>query len=388
MTEDIIYRKLQQHLDEMPIGFPPTKSGVEISILKRLFTPEEAKIAVRLKFSPKPKEPLESIYERVKDLGYSIEELEKRLDTMVMKGLIHSKRVEDKKLYNNMLFAIGIYELQINNLSKEFLDDFFRYALEGLGLTLFRTKTPQLRTIPLEKSITPKKYVGNYDDLINIIENSEGPISVQPCVCRKVTDLAGRPCKVTSRREICLAFGDLAQSELELCLGRPISKEEAIKIIRQNEEDGLVLQLTNSFELEFICSCCSCCCGLLMGTNLLPKPAEYFATNYYAEVDPELCSGCGTCLERCQMKALKLIDDISTVNRDRCIGCGICVPTCPTEAIQLRVKDKKVVPPTTMDDLYTKIMDEKKEVIRAEEEEKEEKKRRREERRRKKAAKK
>ncbi|MFX1450434.1 MAG: ATP-binding protein [Promethearchaeota archaeon] len=383
MTEDIIYRELQQHLDKMPIGYPSTKSGVEIRILKSLFTPEEAKIAVRLKFSAKPSEPLESIYERVKDLGYSIEELEKKLDNMVKKGLIHFKKVGDKKLYNNMVFAVGIYELQINRLTKEWLEDFFKYAFEGLGLALFRTKTPQLRTIPLEQSISSKKYVGNYDDLKELIKNTKGPISVQTCICRKATSIVGRPCKVTSRQETCLAFGDFAQSEFDVGLGRSVSKEEALKIIRQNEEDGLVLQPTNSLELEYICSCCGCCCGLLSGMNLLPKPVEYFATNYYAEIDPEMCTGCGTCIDRCQMQALKLVDDISTVNRDRCIGCGLCVPTCPSEAIQLQVKDKEMVPPTTKDELYKIILDEKIEIIKAEEQKREERRRKREERKKK-----
>ncbi|MFX1450435.1 MAG: ATP-binding protein [Promethearchaeota archaeon] len=385
MTEDSIYRELQQHLDKMPVGYPPTKSGVEIRILKRLFTPEEAKIAIRLKFSPKPSEPLESVYERMKDLGYSIEELEKKLDIMVKKGLIHSKKEGNIKLYNNMLFAIGIFELQINILSKEILKDFFQYGFESSGLTLIGPTTPQLRTIPLEKSISTEKFVGNYDDLRELVMNTEGPISVQSCICRRSMEIMGKPCKVTSRHETCFAFGDFAQSELNVGLGRSVSKEEALKIIRQNEEEGLVLQPTNSLDLEYICSCCGCCCTVLSGMNLLPKPVEYFVTNYYAEIDPELCSGCSTCISRCQMHALKLVDDISTVNRDRCIGCGLCVPTCPSEAIRLQVREEKMVPPATLDELYTMILEEKNEAIKAYELEKERKRKRREEKRKNKA---
>ncbi|MFX0138727.1 MAG: ATP-binding protein [Candidatus Hodarchaeota archaeon] len=382
MAEDIVYRELQQHLDKMPVGFPPTKSRVEIRILKRLFTTEEAKIATKLKFSPKPTEPLENIYKRMKDLGYSIEELEKKLDNMVKKGLIHSKKEGDKKLYNNMLYAIGIYELQINQLSKELLIDLLRYAVESFKLTS-ESKTPQLRTIPIEQSISSEKIVGNYDDLKDLIKNTEGPITVQTCICRKGTEIIGRPCKVTSRHETCFAFGDFAQTELNVGLGRSVSKEEALKIIRQNEEDGLILQPTNSLDLEYICSCCGCCCGALAGIKLLPKPVEYLATNYYAEINPELCSGCGTCIDRCQMQALKIVDDISIVNRDRCIGCGLCVPTCPSDAIQLQVKDKETIPPATLDELYAKILDEKNEAIKAEKEKRERRRRRRGERKKK-----
>ncbi|MFX0069651.1 MAG: 4Fe-4S ferredoxin, partial [Candidatus Hermodarchaeota archaeon] len=80
-----VYRKLQQHLDKLPIGYPSTESGVEIRILKHLFTPEEAKIAVNLRLIP---EPLRKIYRRVKKTGISLEELEKHLDSMFRKGAI------------------------------------------------------------------------------------------------------------------------------------------------------------------------------------------------------------------------------------------------------------------------------------------------------------
>ena len=69
------YRELQQHLHTLPVGYPATKSGVELRLLKRVFTPEEAKIASHMKFSYDNLEPLESIHERVKELGYTKEEL-------------------------------------------------------------------------------------------------------------------------------------------------------------------------------------------------------------------------------------------------------------------------------------------------------------------------
>ncbi|MBD3213155.1 MAG: 4Fe-4S ferredoxin, partial [Candidatus Lokiarchaeota archaeon] len=46
-----IYRKLQQHLNKETISFPPTESGIEIRLLKKLFSKEEAEIALHLYFS-------------------------------------------------------------------------------------------------------------------------------------------------------------------------------------------------------------------------------------------------------------------------------------------------------------------------------------------------
>ncbi|GAI16559.1 unnamed protein product [marine sediment metagenome] len=53
IEEENVYRQLQQRLDDLPVSFPSTKTGVEINLLKILFTPEEAKIAIKLNFMPR-----------------------------------------------------------------------------------------------------------------------------------------------------------------------------------------------------------------------------------------------------------------------------------------------------------------------------------------------
>jgi heterodisulfide reductase subunit A-like polyferredoxin len=92
---------------------------------------------------------------------------------------------------------------------------------------------------------------------------------------------------------------------------------------------------------------------------MAPRPVDVVASNYYAVSDPELCTACETCIDRCQMDAVALKDDTALVNLDRCIGCGVCVPTCPSEAIQLVKKDQEIVPPKDMEALYQAIMDQK-----------------------------
>jgi ferredoxin len=90
---------------------------------------------------------------------------------------------------------------------------------------------------------------------------------------------------------------------------------------------------------------------------MLPKPLEFWSTNYFALVDSQTCTGCGICVERCQVNAMSLDDglNISKVNLDRCIGCGNCVVTCASEAISL-VKKKEQVPPLDTEALYDTIM--------------------------------
>jgi hypothetical protein len=77
------------------------------------------------------------------------------------------------------------------------------------------------------------------------------------CICRKKKTLEGETCQVTDRKETCLAVGDIARPMIKEGVGREISRDEAIAIIEQNQKEGLVLQPSNTREVDFICSCCS-----------------------------------------------------------------------------------------------------------------------------------
>ena len=351
-----IYRTLQKHLNQMPIGFPPVKSGADIRLLKHLFTPEEAKIATFLKFGwDRDLEELETLYERTKNTGISLEELEEILDAMASKGSIMSKRINGKKLYGNAELVVGMFEFQVNKLTEEFVEDFNEYMNQGWWPEALKLKGAQLRTIPVEQSIEPGHNVSNYDDLLKLLNTSEGPYVAINCICRQMKDVMKDPCKTTSRRELCLGFGEAAQLYIDQGWGRSINKKETLEILRMNEEDGLVLQPDDSQHLNFICSCCGCCCEFLSTLKKLASPGNFTITNYYAEVDSELCSGCRTCEDICQMNALSFKNEISSIKRRKCIGCGNCVAKCPSEAITLIKKEREFTPYPTMDDLFDKI---------------------------------
>ena len=152
-----------------------------------------------------------------------------------------------------------------------------------------------------------------------------------------------------------MPLGDFAHHYIKQGLGKEISKEEAMNLLTIAEEKGFVIQTSNSQTPWFFCLCCGDCCGYLRAMQSLPRPVDFYGTNFHAVVNSDLCSGCETCLERCQMDALTIIDGISAVNRDRCIGCGLCVPTCPEEAIQLLENKEVYVPPPDIQALYDQI---------------------------------
>ncbi len=355
-SESDIYRKLQAHLDSMPIGYPSTKSGVELRILKYIFSPEQAEIACFLDWKWKNLEEIHKLYGKEK---ISLKDLEVTLDHIVKNGGLSFKEKDGFKYWANAPIVVGMYEYQLSNLTPDLVKDFFHYIREAFGFEILSTKVNQLRTIPVDLSIESHKNIANYEDIKKIIQNAKGPIGLADCICKKGADLIHRPCKITDRREICMAVDWMAQLYINQGWGREITREEALEVLRKNEEDGLILQVENTENPTFFCGCCTCCCGMAAGLKRMYKPHEYIGTNFYAEVNAEECTGCGVCVNRCQMEAITLDDDCSKVNMNRCIGCGVCVISCPIEAISLKRRPLEAVPPKDFEDLYSKILESK-----------------------------
>jgi NAD-dependent dihydropyrimidine dehydrogenase PreA subunit len=351
-----IYIRLQRHLDKQPVGFPATRSGVEIRILKHIFTPQEAEIACCLSYKF---EPLKTIFSRAGDCVGSPEELAACLDRIQKKGGIESKIKNGRMHYCNAPFVVGMYEYQLNRLTPDFIKDFNKYTSgKEFGIEFLSTKLPQMRTIPVAKSIHPHHHVSTFDEVATLIRQAEGPFAIYECICRKKKSLEGKSCKKTDRRETCLAIGSMARMGLKSGAGRKISRDEAMASIEKNQKQGLVLQPSNTEKADFICSCCGCCCGILRTHKVLPKPLDFWATNFHAEVDSDVCDGCGACEKRCQVGAVKVRgkNQPALVNLDRCLGCGVCVPGCPTQSIRLVKKPAEVRPPLTREDLQEAIM--------------------------------
>jgi Na+-translocating ferredoxin:NAD+ oxidoreductase subunit B len=182
---------------------------------------------------------------------------------------------------------------------------------------------------------------------------------VMNCICQQGKDLLGQPCRQTHDREHCLTIGAAAHSMVGRGAARDISRDEVLGFLDRADRDGLVVEPQNTQQPLFICLCCGCCCGVLTTAKKLPHPAEFFATNYVANVEAGSCDACAVCGTRCQMEAITFGDGPAVVTRDRCIGCGLCVSSCPTGAITLRVKPDARIPPKDTGRLYTRLMRER-----------------------------
>jgi len=350
-----IYRLLQQHLDNQAVGFPATESGTDITLLKRLFTPDEARIALHIPYKPTSQE---QIVEQAAS-EFPAKQVEHLLDSMLMKGAIGWREKSGASYWNVMPLVVGIFEHQDGEPTPDFLADAHAYLENEAFGKAFLAATPfQMRIIPINESISAKHHVATYDHIRSIVETNPGPFVVLKCICREIMAMNEQPCGVTSRVETCLAFGDTAASILRRNHGREITRDETLEILRQNENDGLVLQPTNSQKPEWVCSCCGCCCGLLRIQKSLPRPIDFWVSNFHATLDTETCSRCGACVSRCQVGAITMTgpDNSACIDMNRCIGCGLCVPTCPSKAITLNKKAFETIPPHDDEALYDEIM--------------------------------
>ena len=331
--EEASYLRLAEHLDRLPGGFAPSETGADIRLLRRLFTPEEAELATHLTLD---REEAGVIAGKA---GLSLAEAEGRLEEMSEKGLIFSHRDEDGvMLYQALPFVVGIYEFQVNRLSDGFLQDLNDFWSTRKPRSEPRT-IPQMRTIPVGESIDPPTVAMPYDRVYELVD-AHDRFAVAPCICRRKEKKLGRGCDAPE--EACLIFGDFADFSVRIGTAHYIEKSEVMDILALADESNLILRPSTSKVIEFICCCCVCCCGGLVWLNRIPKPSEAVLSSFIASFDAESCTGCGACLDRCQMGAITDEGDGVTLNADRCIGCGLCVSTCPSGALTLVRKSEGV----------------------------------------------
>ncbi|MFX0080684.1 MAG: indolepyruvate ferredoxin oxidoreductase subunit alpha [Candidatus Hodarchaeota archaeon] len=330
--------------------FPVPVSENLIVLLQELLTEEQAKFLLIFK---KPSMTLEQIKQKIEMDEKSILQM---LDTLMYNGIIIGAMSRSAKVmvYRLMGPFPGIFEytnlrgetdekhLKLAKLFDKIFSERTKLTAESYEKmkNAFKALPPTDRTIPVEKhveigteTVIPfeniKQYVEEYDD-----------IAVAHCYCRHHKDLVDDPCKLGASKNNCFLFDKSAVFAIEKNFGRRVSKEEAIKIFREAEDQGLVHKVFHVHSdtnrgIEAICNCCKCCCGII-GMYRGGAMPLHTVSSYIAEVDEELCVGCATCLETCPMETIYSENNKAIVDPEKCIGCGVCAHICPEEAIHLK----------------------------------------------------
>jgi Pyruvate/2-oxoacid:ferredoxin oxidoreductase delta subunit len=332
---DATYHALRDFLDRYPLGFPETESGVEIEILKRLFTEEEAGLAVQL--SPF----LEEIDQIAERLGVEVERLTEALEEMVRKGLVFRVRRRGVASYRAAPFMIGLYEYSIKRIDEELAALFAEYYESAYLDELGASGVPGFKVIPVEEHVEADDALLPYHKLEESVRAARS-IAVTDCVCRKEASLLGEGCE--HPMETCLSFGAAADYYVESGLGRKITADEAIAILERADESGLVHAGANSKHLSNICNCCPCCCASMKGiTKRGHDKHKYMNALFEASVDEAECSACYLCVDRCPVGAIA-VEDSASIDRSKCLGCGLCASECPTDAISLVLRPDREEP--------------------------------------------
>ncbi len=331
---EIIYEKLADALDRLPNGFPRTPSGIEIIILKKIFSPAEAALASQL---TGVMEPVEAIAERV---DQPVEIVKKQLMQMVRRGMVWFDKHDGKAFFRLAPFIVGIYEAQADLMDHELAHLVEDYLANGGAVGIMQPQPALHRVVPAQNTVK-SEWVLPYEDIRAILLAAK-TYQVHDCFCRLEKEQVGEKCDFPTRTCMTFSFADRPPQPGDM------TQTEALEFLDRSEEIGLVHTVSNVMRgFGYICNCCGCCCGILRGINDWGIEQSVAYANYYAVIDSGLCSNCGTCRERCQVNAIQELEDASVVVHERCIGCGLCVSGCPNDAARLERKPEAelVLPP-------------------------------------------
>ena len=280
--------------------------------------------------------------------GRTEEECAEILKDMASRCLIYHLRRGGADYYELLPHVNGFWEFAE-------LREYFDRGLEGVkefneqgvwdsngaGYEDFDNTFPLFRTYPISADVVAEDELAPYNDWRAIIRRHQ-TITVSPCQCRIMFESQGVPYPEEFPQRTCLSLGEMAEYFIENGIGEQITQDEAIAIYEDIIDKGMVVESICTKDADIMCCCHGSACGNLMGFKATAgqnKPAGKNFNAYNLEYDPEVCIGCGACVERCPMEAISLDDDNKCVHNDVCVRCGQCVSVCPASARILRLRD-------------------------------------------------
>jgi ferredoxin len=194
-------------------------------------------------------------------------------------------------------------------------------------------------TIPVGVEIKAEQHVLNMENVKRILSQAR-LISLMDCYCRLTFGHCDAPVNV------CLDLNEVAERQIAELGARAITFAEALVVLEQTHEAGLVHMAYGHGDLyepgviNSICSCCTCCCGVLAGVTRFGLYPHLLTSHSSTVTDLSACIDCGDCVDRCQFGAREMCDGSLAFNPNLCYGCGLCVSSCPTYAITLVEKQE------------------------------------------------
>ena len=367
-SKEAVYRALAERLNKNPVGAPVNETLM--AILHRLYTQSEAEVGSRFPLLPMTADKIAGI------TGWGEAELKAVLEQMADKGLVIDLPRKDGVYYMLAPMVVGFFEYTFMRVSKEvpmkeLAELFERYfASAGVREEIFGGTTKMFRTLVYENLIPAavETEVLSYEKASEIIRAAGGG-ALTVCACRHKTLHLGKACQFNAPLEdVCTSLGGAARWLISRGFARPATVDELLRVLDKTEKLGLVHMGDNVLNNPaYICHCCGCCCGVLRTINETGVIALH-PSNFIAEVDAELCEGCGVCADRCHISAIQMTAaggsepgdrERPVVQKDLCIGCGVCAAGCPTGALQMSRRASLYNPPRDKKEQMRAIASEK-----------------------------
>lgn len=326
-------------------GRYPGKDIPEFYVLvEELFTEDEAEAYIAI---PRGFHPAASIAEKLEKDVPAVSAL---LEQMADKALCTAGRMGEETYYSAPIFVPGIFEFQFMRGTRTERDKKLAKLIHAFKAAVDADRDlpefayPTTRVIPVERTVQAGNTIHTYHQVASYIEKYQ-PLAVSTCFCRHEAKLLNENDDCGMPDEVCMQFGMGAQFVIDRKMGREISKAEAMEILDTAETAGLVHASVNRQDIDFLCNCCRCHCMILQTALSYDRPGVVLNSGFQPHHDPDLCTACGVCIDRCPTEALAMGDDeVPVVDLDRCIGCGACATGCDFGAVTL-VERAGVLPP-------------------------------------------
>ncbi len=343
---EMAYHKLCETMTRRGGRYPGMDIPEFYALAAELFNPAEAMVAAAM-----PPKPI-TVAAMAKEVGKSEGEMGILLEALADKGLCSSFETDGVRYYVGSPFVPGIFEFQFMRGTRTARDRKMARLIHDYKQAVDKARGPQTvsfpanRIIPVGEAIRSGSKVHTYHQVTGYLEKAD-PISVSTCFCRHEAKLLDEKNDCGKPDEVCMQFGLGAKYVIERGLGRKITKEEARETLKKAATAGLVHASLNTQEIDFLCNCCSCHCLILKTALSQPKPGRALYSGFQPLFDPEICTGCEICLDRCPSGALKMGPGSPEANPDRCFGCGVCAAGCPVAAVHMIEKPGMPEPPLT-----------------------------------------
>jgi ferredoxin len=341
---DQVYRELARKLDSIPPGFPATESGVELQLLARLYTRQEATIVTAMRLTYETAGDIAARAAMDSSEAYDI------LSGAARKGLVRTRIGEQERTFALKPQTGGLagysYKEVLRSADAKVARLYMQWIEEtrGGGLSDFPAAR---RVIAVEEAIPFRQEIHPYEQAREILATAKS-WGVLDCMCRTRTRQAGQGCSYPLETCLFMAPDEGAYEDDELI--RSISQEGALRILRESSARGLVHTTANVGDYgPVICNCCPCCCPTLSGVVEFHRPTVVAHSDFRAVVDETACDGCGDCIERCHFGALSLPEGVCVVDHARCMGCGLCAVVCPHDVLSLVRRPEGETPPPPAD---------------------------------------